>query len=83
MKLHFTTAFAAAIMLITLSSCSSSERLASRYPYISHLNNTDCLDSRAIDDYNSDDIGTTFEMTISGNTAECIFKSLIYSDPGK
>ena len=79
MKLQLTIIFViASFMLITLGSCSSTEDLASRYPYLSQLKNTECLGSRAADIEADNDVTPTFEIRISGKTAECFFKSLEY-----
>lgn len=78
MELQRNFLYAAACMLTGLCSCSSTENLTSHYPYLSHLSNTECLNSRAINDEESNDGDTYFEMKITGNTAECLFKSLMY-----
>lgn len=76
MKLRTNIFYAAAFMLTVLSSCSSSESLSSHYPYLSHLSNSGCLNSRAIDDEENNEGDAYFEMKITGNTAECLIKSL-------
>ncbi len=65
--------YLATLMLITLSSCSGTEELVSK-PYLSDLNHTGCLNTRSSLDFEE----CTFEMIISGNTADCFFKSLEY-----
>lgn len=69
---------AALFTIISLGSCSSSEDLVSRYPYLSQLSNTPCLNSRSSGDESDNDVHATFEIKINGNTAECAFKSLDY-----
>ena len=69
------------IMLIfMLSSCSSVEDMALRHPYLSQLNNTECLNSKDIDfsQSRSEDSNGWFEMVFDGNTAKCKFTSLEY-----
>lgn len=77
MKLRTDIMCAAAVALAALASCSSTEDLASRFPYLSQIENTECLNSRAIDD-DTNGGRTTFAMRISGTFAECCFKGLAY-----
>lgn len=76
MKLRTNIFYVAVFMVAALSSCSSTEGLSSHYPYLSQLSNSKCLNSRALDDEESNDTDAYFEMKITGNTAECLIKSL-------
>ncbi len=78
MKLRTDIMCACVVALSALSSCSSAGDLILRYPYLSQLSNTECLNSRS--DGNDDYYRrrTTFEMNISDNTAKCSFKALYY-----
>ena len=59
-----------------LGSCSSAEETILKQPYLSQLNNTECiteaLQSRA------EESNCSFEMTFEGSVAECKFTSLDY-----
>lgn len=68
------------LLIFTLSSCSSAEDIALQHPYLSQLNNTECLNSKDIDfsQSRSEDSNGSFEMVFDGNTAKCKFTSLEY-----
>ena len=77
--------FLIAVMAVWLmSSCSSTEEVTARYPYISSIANTDCIDHTYPETYSEDlqsivdDAGGSFEMTFEGTTAKCKFTSLNY-----
>ena len=63
-----------------MSSCSSTEDVTARYPYISSLANTNCLSHIDTDSEFSrgSDATGIFEMTVNGTTAHCKFTSLDY-----
>lgn len=78
MKMRLDLLYVAAVMLIAMNSCTSTEELTTTYPYLSQLRNSECLHSRANDDENTYVSPTIFEIRILGRTAECSLKSLQY-----
>lgn len=67
------------VMQIFFASCSSTEDVAFKQPYLSQITNTECLgiDNEIVD--GRDDNGhCSFEMVFDGNMARCRFTSLDY-----
>ena len=81
MKLQLTINFVlASLMLISLESCSSAEETILKQPYLSHLNNTECISHPDVEALQSreDGVKGTFEMILEGSIATCKFTSLDY-----
>lgn len=72
--------FMTTMLIFMLSSCSNVEDMALQHPYLSQLNNTECLNSTDINfsQSRSEDSNGSFEMVLDGNTAKCKFSSLEY-----
>lgn len=77
MKSKFTILYLAAFALISLNSCSDTDEPAP-VPYLSQVQNTECLSSGSRASEVEAHVSTTFEMRISSRTAECLFRSLSY-----
>ena len=80
MKLFIKLQLITCLLVLALTSCSSSEEVIFKNPYLSQITNTECLSIADIDAPQSrgNDIHGSFEMIINGSSAECKFISLEY-----
>lgn len=76
MKHVILSSVVAILSLCVLTSCSGTEDVALKFPYLSMLGNTDCHGS--IDRSRVDRGNGSFEMILDGTTAKCKFVSLDY-----
>lgn len=73
--------FATALLtVLALASCSASEDVTFKYPYLSMLSNTECLNVIDAESAQSraENGNGYFEMVLEGTTAKCKFISLDY-----
>lgn len=80
MKLFIKLQVITIVLVLALTSCSSTEEVLSKTPYLSQINNTECLgiaDTDALQNRGNDTHGS-FEMIMDGTTAQCRFNSLEY-----
>ena len=76
MKHVILSSVVAVLSLCVLTSCSGTEDVALKFPYLFMLGNTDCHGS--IDRSRVDRGNGSFEMILDGTTAKCKFVSLDY-----
>lgn len=80
MKLFIKLQFITIVLVLVFTSCSSTEEVISKNPYLSQIANTECLgiaDTDAPQSRGNDTHGS-FEMIMDGTTARCRFMSLEY-----
>lgn len=68
------------LVIAGFCSCSSTEDVVTRTPYVANLCNTDCLsvpESDGIETYSKESV-SSFEMNFEGTSANCNFISLDY-----